>query len=267
MSIPNDSKHTFMFTAYVDESGITDSDDYVFVGGFIAPDTVWDEFNVEWQARLKESGLTYMHMAEFKADKPPFCPPMLNRAAHQSLEYDLSGLIQKFPLEGLVVRVQIATWRHYIQGMREVMFGDSLQYAFQRSGSEFHHIVETLYKKAGPFALRYGESHLAPRLEKFIKHYTRFREQYPEIMSGVSFDVMKHTPGIQAADMLVWEVQDHTKRSVQPGSKIETSKTLERLGVRARPIHIDIDEILDVYHSVVLPSETRERLRRRGVID
>jgi hypothetical protein len=54
-----------MFVAYVDESGSDDANDYIGVGGLIAPIEHWKAFEGRWREILAQHGVPYSHMREF----------------------------------------------------------------------------------------------------------------------------------------------------------------------------------------------------------
>lgn len=219
-----------MLTAYFDESGINESDANVIFGGYLARNENWLTFDAEWVARLAQSGLDHFHMSPFKADRRPFCPPILNRAAHQSLEHDLGVIIEQAGLHAIVVMIDRAAWDELIVGYRRELWGTALSRAFFDSVNWSQSRAIDLFGEGSELSLVYGESHLGPQLADVISFYNevrQFAEENP--LQGISFRPMRSTPGIQAADMMAWEVQDYFKSYNKPGRGQKLSRTFGRI--------------------------------------
>lgn len=237
-----------MVTAYIDESGIGRDEAYVCVGGYIAPDDVWKDFNAAWVNRLAESGLSYFHMTDFKADRPPFCPPILNRAAHENLEHDLTNILSRFDLHGCVIRIDRASWDELITGYRLSFNGDAVGFALRQAAIRFADLRQIFFSEE-PLRVVYGDSHLTDKLSSIISVFQVIRDRAPERYHGISFEVMRHCPGIQAADMLLWEVRNHSIQAlhVEVGEFINPNRNLQRIGQKAQQVIYDRDQIMGVY--------------------
>ena len=71
---PDDAKVLIMW-GYYDESGEYDGRGNLLnmtLGGCYASLERWRQFDIEWQRALADHGLTYFHMTDFEAWKPPF---------------------------------------------------------------------------------------------------------------------------------------------------------------------------------------------------
>jgi|HubBroStandDraft_4_1064222.scaffolds.fasta_scaffold100423_2 hypothetical protein len=71
---PDDAKVLVMW-GYYDESGEYDQTGNLLnmtVGGCFAPLDAWKTFDAQWSAALAAEGLSYFHMTDFEAWKPPF---------------------------------------------------------------------------------------------------------------------------------------------------------------------------------------------------
>jgi len=240
-----------MVTAYIDESGISDRDEFSFVGGFIAEDSVWRSFSAAWFGRLSRSGLKYFHMAEFKADMPPFCPPILNRAAHKNLEYELMNIIRDHEIYGCVVRIHRFAWDRIITGYKSDFIGSALKYAFSEIAFEFHDLRDRMWPEKR-LDIVYGEGPFSKEMQTIKSVYDRSAIDMPDKFGGISSAPMKSNAGIQASDVLVWEVMSASKESVKMNSDTPASKNLQKIGVRSFAKYINEPEIWSVYHSVYL---------------
>jgi hypothetical protein len=61
-----------VLTGYFDASGAPDQGSALVVGGFIAFESFWLEFENRWNAALREAGITCFHMSEFINRKGEF---------------------------------------------------------------------------------------------------------------------------------------------------------------------------------------------------
>jgi hypothetical protein len=64
-----------MIWGYYDESGEYDAGGKLLnmtIGACFAPLERWQSFDAEWLKALEDEGLTYFHMTDFEAWKPPF---------------------------------------------------------------------------------------------------------------------------------------------------------------------------------------------------
>ena len=59
-------------TAYVDESGTDDANDYIVAAGLLSDAARCDRFNVRWREILRESDVPYSHMKEYAHSRGPF---------------------------------------------------------------------------------------------------------------------------------------------------------------------------------------------------
>lgn len=219
-----------MLTAYCDESGIHDAARCVIWGGYMAPQETWISFSQQWEARLQESGLKFYHMAPAIAGDPPFCPPLLNRAAEESLRCDLSKIIRDHDLHGIAIILDKHVWAMLIESsdFHKAMFGGAVERGFfECSQTLWQYSIDKF--NGDIIGLVYGDGHLPPRLASFIQVYDSMRENYPESFAGVTFQPMKLTPGIQAADMLLWEIQDSMKRADKAKANVPMSPAMKRL--------------------------------------
>jgi Protein of unknown function (DUF3800) len=55
-----------MLTAYFDDSGTSDNDPVVAVGGYVASTTMWDTFNSRWRELLLRNGIKRMRRADLE---------------------------------------------------------------------------------------------------------------------------------------------------------------------------------------------------------
>lgn len=61
------------FTLYCDESYSHPPEPRAYtVGGYLSTDVQWKKFRKEWRRILEPDGITYFHMVDFQACKPPY---------------------------------------------------------------------------------------------------------------------------------------------------------------------------------------------------
>lgn len=70
------------YTAYFDASG-SQTTDMMAVGGFIANDDDWKQFETEWNAALAWAKVPYFHMKKFTAKREPFDNKRWEREEHR----------------------------------------------------------------------------------------------------------------------------------------------------------------------------------------
>jgi hypothetical protein len=213
---PLESSQVSMITAYADETGIVQGDLSVVWGGFLAPDDVWLTFRNSWTRRLAKDGLDHFHMSPFKARRKPF--DKLNDAARDSILYDLTQIIIECNLVAVATVVHRPAWDKLVTGENFDIFGDSIRWAFNSSAREFTFARNEIFPDQ-MLQLVYGEGSLKSHLRIVTEMYDELKKDDSNGLAGIAFSSARKEPGIQAADMLIWEVGDHIKRAVRTGER------------------------------------------------
>jgi hypothetical protein len=218
----------FVLTAYGDETGVHDGAPVAIWGGFVADSEKWEAFGKDWTSRLAKDGLDHFHMSHFKADKYPF--DRMSRVAHELLEKDLSQIIADYSISGVASAIHRPGWDGMASPQTTAEYGDSVRIGFHISLREFIKFCRENHPDESIMII-YGSGSLEGPLRDFISAFIDARDSYSEHLAGVGFRAMKKEPGIQAADMLIWELNSRFKQALRSdGSiKITPGTTLDRL--------------------------------------
>ncbi len=217
-----------MLTAFGDESGVHDGSPVAIWGGYIAPAKTWAAFRRDWNSRLSQDGLDHFHMSVFKADRPPF--HRLSRAGHNLLERDMSELIASYSLGGVIAGLHRPGWDGSASAFVKEEFGDSVRFGFHISIREFVKFRSANFPDE-TVELIYGSGSLEKKVADLSDSFVAAQDAYAERLVGISFRSMKREPGIQAADMLIWEFYSQFKRALGGTGRFDviSGTTLDRL--------------------------------------
>ena len=99
--------------------------------------------------------------------------------------------------------------------------------------------------------LVYGSGSLERPLGEFVAAFVAAKDSYSEHLEGITFREMRKEPGIQAADMLIWEFNSKFRQALKGNGtfQILRGSTLDRLcrgGVDIRMYGRDMAERLNV---------------------
>jgi len=81
-----------VYTAYFDESGHVDSEQFVSLAGFVAADKKWAEFDLAWKAALANHNAPFLRTTDLMNYKQEF--KHWNRAREDALMLPLARLWQ-----------------------------------------------------------------------------------------------------------------------------------------------------------------------------
>jgi hypothetical protein len=207
----------FEFELYCDDSGTDGNSPIAVAACYIASKDQWDQFVRNWDDVLHDEEFAYMHMAEFVA-KPdaghkPFC--YWDNTKKDRVYRKLASIINTRVRKGFGIAIPKAAFDsaapkhfrdhyakdHYTYAVMccigmiadwRAQYGVTppIQYIFdQGSPQEQISAVWTLIGKEPHYAQKYG---LAP--------------------NGYGFRDMKSFKPLQAADILAWQMRNHTRR-------------------------------------------------------
>src|SRR6266850_2387043 len=216
--------------AYLDESGIHEGARVCTVGGFSGRAGVWRKVESEWNNILLKAGIQEFgfHSRQFfpRDDQGRRLGPY-RHWTDENADRFLDALVQVvlrnriFPLaHGIVVRQWHALPLETRKWLSGAKFRDG---KFVTSGSPnksyylpFHFCVLGTAKHSGPIS----KVHFFVGLDKTFSGYARvlfeqIRNQeklpYRHLLGDIDFPLSKQKPGLQAADLLVYQLYQHNR--------------------------------------------------------
>lgn len=194
-----------MYTGYFDESGHVDSEQFVAVAGFVATDAKWQAFDVAWRAALVKHNARHLHTTDLMNYKRDF--KHWNRAQEDALMRDLIDVIHstgRIVAVGAVMAVDdFKALSVDLQGRLRNPFYTLFQQAISVAALEARDhppgvVVNTVYSQTNEFA------------PDATKIFALMANREPRI-GTLQFADMRHTPGLQAADLLAYELYRYYK--------------------------------------------------------
>lgn len=205
------------FQAYFDDSGSHVSSPIALWGGFVGTPKQWETLNSQWRAKL----------AEPMAGKEPLTKFSLGDCKHQKGEFKLYDsfqtdiirkefrqIIQDVGVVGVACGVDTTSYRTEVLGWANHFFGKSptaftlggvLEYTMQYVMSNYPNFEHVAFS----FDQGQETEHIK---ELFDRGGKLFGRKYPDITSD-TYDLVRHCPGLQAADTLATEFFWHLKKN------------------------------------------------------
>lgn len=213
-----------MLVGYFDESGTSDKDPIVLVGGAVADSILWSRIEVRWREKLAEFGLSSYHAVDCENRWGEF--QKFERGIREALTNYFSALLSEVEGQGFGSAVVRKDWRDWApdavrQRCNDDPFYFSLELCFQQiSRWSVEHVG------GEPVALVFAEhQQYSPRIESIHRAYQNARERWPGIGS-ISFAKPELVVEIQAADLLCYEMFRFANRPEDPQRK--TWQNIER---------------------------------------
>jgi len=200
-----------MLRAYLDESGRSADARIVSLAAFVAPTDVWGSFDNSWRVVLGEHSAPYLHMREFAHWRGAF--EGWEEARRRSLLAALMQTIRTHELvavgaaidvagfESLSARARASLIDPFFCCVQEVAFGLALR-GDGRGG------CEAIFSRQDEFAHR----------AKMLWEHMRMNPGTAGL-NAITFDDMRETPALQAADLIAYELRHfYDRRIVEPTS-------------------------------------------------
>ena len=195
-----------MLIGCFDESGSSGEGGFVSIAGFVATEERWAAFDAVWNAALAKHGAPYLHTTDLANFKRIYKGWTVDQ--QRALVADLMTAIWGM---GRVVAIgstlavddfnsfsveQRAKWVDpYYMLLQEVLYGATLE---ARPDDER---VRIIYSQQDEFR------------GKFERLYRVLQRRYPRL-DALTFGDMRQTPGLQAADLLAYELKRFYKNKV-----------------------------------------------------
>ncbi len=213
-----------MLRAYFDDSGTHEGSRVVAMGGFVAREGQWEQYDREWRELLTKHGISYLRMADLESSHGNF--EGWGEEKKKPLIRDVIGQVRKwakYAVSGLVVA------QDYEQAVPEwarqsAAFGDAYNFCFQMCVGQSMQYVEHLNP---PMPER---DQIAFVFEQESKHEGVTRANYTLIkefrdpkdrMGAFGFGTKQRFLPLQIADFFAYESYKHLENLVgESGRKI-----------------------------------------------
>jgi hypothetical protein len=189
--------------AYFDESGHAASEDFVAIAAYVADEAVWAKFDVAWNAALTEHGAPYLHAVELAHLTKTYKGWTVER--QKALSADLMHVIQTSghlvaagavlstkDFRSLTKEQQGRLLNPFYPLFQEVVRAASLNALFRAPELK----VKMIFSRQDEF------SGLAEKLYAVMAKTIDTKDR----LGGLEFQNMRTVPGLQAADVLAYEV-------------------------------------------------------------
>jgi hypothetical protein len=192
-----------MLIAHLDESGHSGSTDFFAMAAFVGEDAQWGAFDKAWQAALAAHEAPYLHMREFAHRTGAFKGWTEER--RRGLLSAAVGAINDARLEAIAVAMSVSDFRA-LNAEEQVMFQDPFFSCFQ----EVSYGVQIMSDRTpAPEKIRVVfslQDDFGPKLRKLWTALQQ-RSKVLSTKAELQFDDMRQTPGLQAADLLAYELR------------------------------------------------------------
>jgi hypothetical protein len=186
---------------YFDDSGTHAGSKMVVYAGVIGRVAQWDAFEQAWRAVLAERGLEHFHMVDCEAGADPYFHP---RAWRDALIGDLRRVIMDARLGGIGVAIPTEPWAELITGPLLPLFGGPADACIAICINQAIKICEP--RDPDPLALIFDGGMERNALASLSHAGAAFNETRGRV-DVISMMPVKSLPGLQAADMLAWEMR------------------------------------------------------------
>lgn len=221
---------TYLYSAYLDESGIDKGNDFVAVAGFVSNTSKWNAFSQEWKPLLDEWQIPYFHMTDFENRRSYYSS--WSKEERETRLNCLLGIIKKhtFLSVGYVIRKrqfnEIMTDRAKdlcgnAYGLASIGCWYAIRQKVKNVDGLVDYTMESVNQGSGALLKIHGiQSKFPEWVEDTCMHSLSFRD--------------KHTfLPLQAADILAYELFKQAKRQFG-GEKRKPRYPLQQLAIPNR---------------------------------
>jgi hypothetical protein len=204
-----------MITGYVDESGHSAETPFVSMAAFVAQADVWREFDAQWNAALETSGAPYLHMRELAHFRGAFSGWSEDRRRGLIAAAVEAINVHRLVAVGAAISVQAfrALPAEAQEGFRDPFFCclQEMAYGLVRCADDPPRVrCKAVFSQQNEFR---------PTAERLWQDL-RQRPGFAERLGDIEFANMRTSPGLQAADLLAYELRHfYHLRAKQPGCK------------------------------------------------
>jgi hypothetical protein len=211
-----------VLAGYFDESGTSDSDTHVLIGGAIADTVLWSRIERRWRDKLSEYGLSMYHAVDAEWRNDEF--ERYQKPIRDALTNFFSKLLAEVQGQAFGSAINRATWRNYAPDkLKALCSNDPYFMAFELALQQISSWSEE-FIGGEPVAIVFArQQQYQARAAEIHARYLAAQEKWPGIGS-LTFAEPKQLIELQAADLLCYELQRFAKCST------EQRKTWTNLG-------------------------------------
>jgi hypothetical protein len=206
--------------AYCDESVTADRQPPTLcIAGYVAAAATWAEFEREWKAALAKESLTEFHMALCENGKGEYAGR--GRAERDRIWRVFFDILTSARIVGFGTVIDLdayADLAHVFKAKRQPGFDDPYHLAFQHQ-VEMMALRMAEMRRTERILMVFDESHLEDNAARLYSSLKKSRTlPYVARLGGLAFEDSKLIPGLQAADILAYELRRHFWEGVFPAS-------------------------------------------------
>jgi hypothetical protein len=272
-----------MAEAYVDESGHQAQPGYYGVAGFIGSAYQWGRFTTKWTKTLSEAGVPYLHMREFAHSVDGF----RGWSGDPRREQLMAGVVQAIThgrLTAVGSALRTADFNALAEGERTRLGGSPYYGCLQDVLYGFALTAQNM--PAGEIlTIIVDHNDYEHRAQQMYQLLRQRGAPYDRLAPALQFADMRQTPGIQAADVLAYEVvKELSNQDRRPDDKMrwpldqiltdQASREIAMIVYRNRGyLQGQVDQVMDTAAGVSIVDEGIDemlriyRQRRRGGSD
>ena len=202
-----------MLIGMADESGMNENSNFFSMAAFVADHSTWKEFNPLWRAVLAKQGLDHFHMWQFAGYRGPFKGWTENK--RRQLMAELLEVIARFRLLGIGAVVRIADYTRLPLAQRKAFIGPYM-ICFYETVYGLGLVAEGGFPGERLSFIYSQQDEFKAQMTRYWNH-AKAQTDYGSELGILSFQSMKKVPGLQAADLLAWEIRHfYHLREVRP---------------------------------------------------
>lgn len=201
------------FALYLDDGGHPDDQPFLVVAGYVASESQWLSFELQWKDALARFNLgNEFHMTDFMSERRKYSALKVDQ-----ILFTLASITKRNTAHLFVAAVDLAAYRR---------INDEFTLE-ECHGAPYAITTRALARSLNLWkAANLGEEdHLSIYVEAGTKHYGDLEQVFKRDRLPMPVRVSKKIPQVQPSDILAWE----TFNWLRAGSPEKTSKNLKRL--------------------------------------
>jgi hypothetical protein len=212
-----------MLIAYLDESGTHTQSEVVMIAGFLALSTLWSAFDADWSAALAEFSVPYFHATERDAARGAF--NSMERPVREALFNRVSRVIATHKPTAINVAVSRLHWEADRARNPNAIYSDPYHGCFEFGLQQISLWLGP--EAADSVALVVEEQREYEATARRLFELYKGSAKWGTGLASLTFASSKGLPGLQAADLLVYEKTRHEREKLKrPDAALRASVDL-----------------------------------------